>query len=61
MSKMTDRDELDQGVETVLLPLFPLRLVLFPGSVGQRVQAPSNAISSSDSSATPKSSPLWRP
>ena len=33
MSKMTDRDELDQGVETVLLPLFPLRLVLFPGQV----------------------------
>ncbi len=33
MSKMTERDELDQGVETVLLPLFPLRLVLFPGQV----------------------------
>jgi len=33
MSKMTERDELDQGLETVLLPLFPLRLVLFPGQV----------------------------
>jgi len=33
MSQMTEKDELEQDLETVMLPLFPLRLVLFPGQV----------------------------
>jgi Lon protease-like protein len=33
MSERIERDELEQGLDTVLLPLFPLRLVLFPGQV----------------------------
>ena len=33
MSQAGERDELDQEQGTVLLPLFPLRLVLFPGQV----------------------------
>jgi Lon protease-like protein len=33
MSQQMERDDLDQGLETVRLPLFPLRLVLFPGQV----------------------------
>ena len=33
MSQVSKRSELDQDEEIVLLPLFPLRLVLFPGQV----------------------------
>jgi len=33
MSQASRRNELDQAEGTVLLPLFPLRLVLFPGQV----------------------------
>jgi Lon protease-like protein len=33
MSQAGERDELDQEQGTILLPLFPLRLVLFPGQV----------------------------
>lgn len=33
MSPSMERDDLDRELETVLLPLFPLRMVLFPGQV----------------------------
>jgi len=33
MSQPSEMDELNESQETVLLPLFPLRLVLFPGQV----------------------------
>lgn len=33
MSQQGSMSDLDQNVETVVLPLFPLRLVLFPGQV----------------------------
>lgn len=33
MSQLTPMDDLSQDVETAVLPLFPLRLVLFPGQV----------------------------
>ena len=33
MSQQGSMSDLDQDVETVVLPLFPLRLVLFPGQV----------------------------
>lgn len=33
MSQQSPTDDLDQGLDSVTLPLFPLRLVLFPGQV----------------------------
>ena len=33
MSQQSEMNELEQDLETTLLPLFPLRLVLFPGQV----------------------------